>query len=73
MPSPPKCDGRTDLGEQLRQARLERGRPRARHRQPHPQVVVEQRQYVQEPGRRGDVGDDEEHPLDTPPSRRPLV
>ncbi|GAA3849299.1 hypothetical protein GCM10022403_096180 [Streptomyces coacervatus] len=69
----PRQYGHPGPVQQFGDARPERRRPRAGDQQLHPEVVVEERQDVEQAGRGGHVVDDEEHlvaaPTGGPPCR----
>lgn len=57
----PRVYGQPRVREQVRDARPEGRGSRAGGEELHPEVVVEQRQDIEQPGRRGDVVHDEQH------------
>ncbi|WP_406530927.1 hypothetical protein, partial [Streptomyces sp. I8-5] len=59
------------VGQQLGRAGRERGGASAGHQQLHSQIVVEQRQHIEQPRRGGHVVHDEQHPQALPPGRPP--
>ncbi|WP_326740105.1 hypothetical protein [Streptomyces sp. NBC_01022] len=69
----PRQDGHAGFGEQLGRARGERRGPRAGGEELDPQIVVEERQHIEEPCGGGDIVDDDQDPQARPtggPPRR---